>query len=173
MPSLTQRFQQVFTNDRGFRFNGTLQPIEDMKIYADDYFPVRQILRVPPPVQVVPGDMVMDGMGDRYLLGEFDDRPAYQSFRCYPVNKLVDWTREVQKIDPLTEEPIGIGSQLLGRIWVLSEVVSREARGSQIKTSEEVKRVLAGADVQLMDYLDGERVVKLHDALGIKVIEVI
>ena len=168
-----KRFGQVFTNEAGFRFTGTLQPVEDMKIYADDYFPVRQILRVFTPVTVRAGDVIRDTLGQRYLLGELDRRDVYEGFRLYPLNRQVEWLRPATGLHPLTGEPVSGTPTSRGQIWILSEVVSREARGAQIKVSEEVKRILTGADVQLNDLLGGERVVKMQKVLGIKILEVV
>lgn len=168
-----RRFGQVFTNEAGFRFTGTLQPVEDMKIYADDYFPVRQILRVFSPNTARPGEVITDSLNQRYLLGEFDKRDVYEGFRLYPTNRQVEWSRPATGRHPLTGEAVSGPLQAMGHIWVLSEIVSREARGAQVKVSEEVKRILTGADVQLNDLLGGERVVKLHEALGVKVLEVV
>lgn len=173
MRRVGQRFQEIFEHENGFRFHATLQPIRDMKIYSDDYFPIRQILRVYSSSNVHAGDVIQNKLGERFLLGEYDKRDIYTGFRCYPVNMQVRWEREMSNLDPLTGLPKGTGRTLLGMIWVLSEIVSREERGSHIKTKEDVKRVLTGADVQLNDYLDGEKIVKLNPALGIKQLEVV
>ena len=174
MRPVAQRFRETFTHQGGWQFNATLQPIRDMKLYADDYFPVRQILRIFYDPGVKAGDIIIEKSGQRYLLGELDLRQGlYTSFRVYPLNQKVMWSREVEVIDSLTGEPRGNGKQNLGEIWIASEIISREARGSHVLVKEEVKRVLTGSAVKLNDFLGNERVVKANPALGIQMLEVV
>lgn len=169
-----QNFSEIFNHQEGWRFTASLQPIKDMKIYNDDYFEVRQILRVPDPTRVQPGDCIWQRPDIGYLLGHYEDRPGlYRAFRCYLLTGQAKWERQVTVIDPLTQLPKGAGKEDLGMLHIVSEVVAREERGGDIKVREEVKRVLTGSPVQLNDLINGEKVVKVNETLGIRVLEVV
>lgn len=172
MLRISSYWQTLFRHETGRSFPATLQPVEDMKIYNDDYFQVRQILRVFPPTKGIrAGDVVQENTGVWYLLGEYDHRWNYTSFRAYPCNQQLLWTRMETTVDPLTGLPRGTTAVTLGEPWVLSEVITREARGGDIKTKEEITRVLTGAPVELNDKLAGRTVMKVTPALGIRVLE--
>lgn len=170
---ISKRFEQPFLHEQGWTFNATMQPVEDAKIYNDDYFPIRQILRVfPSEPWVDTGCVIQDVVGQRYILGEYDFRPDYRAFRMYPVNDRMVWTRQSQTADPLTGMKKGSKVENLGVIWCLSEVIAREARGGDIKTREEIHRVVTGASVELDDSLNNQRVVKLNPSLGVRILEI-
>lgn len=174
MLKISTRFKQVFTHEDGWQFHASLQPIRDMKIYNDDFFPIRQILRVDYPVGVRSGQVVQESSGQRYLLADYDHREGvYTGFRAIPVNKQVTWTRVEPIIDQLTGEPKGSRKIEMGNIWAVSELLSRNARGSHILTREEVTRVLVGADVALSDLIDDRVVKEVNSTLGIRVLEVV
>lgn len=170
---LSSRFQQYFTHEKGHTLRGSIQPVEDSKIYNDDYFAVRQIIRVFSPARPKPGEVIRDTLGQHYLLGELDSRGIYHAYRTYPTNAQLEWTRQETEIDPLTQLEKNLGEPtFLGHLHVLSEVVVREDRGGDIKTREPVTRILTGAKVEMDDFLGGKRVTKINRALGIAVVEV-
>lgn len=169
--TLSTRFQQKFIHEAGWQFSGTLQPVEDMKIYSDDYFQVRQILRVFSKNGVKAGDVVQDMLGQRYILGEYDLRQHYEGFRMYPVTQSAVWKRETSKVDQLTGLKKSIGLETKGTIWITGETVSREARGGDILVREEVFRVVTGSAVELGDTLNDHKVIKVHATLGVRVLE--
>lgn len=164
-------FKETFQHEEGWGFHGTLQPVVDMKIYNDDYFEIRQILRVNQPCLVEPGAVITDRHNQTYILGHYDVRDAYVGFRVYPATHQLEWKRVVKVIDPLTGLERGEHEETLGSIWCLPETLSRETRGGSIKVREEVKRLLTGSPVQLGDTIGGERVAKVDPTLGVYVLE--
>lgn len=171
------RFQSPFRTETGTSFMGVVQPIEDGKIYPDDYFYHRQILRVHVGDNVKAGDVVYTVDNRRYLLGDLDtglraDELLYHSFQMYQCTDQIIWTREVSVIDPLTNLARGTGSQNLGTLWALKEVLNREGTSREIKPKEELMRILVGAPVKLGDMLGEMRVRKVMSSHGISVVEV-
>lgn len=170
---LHSRFSQTFKHEGGWTFEGTLQPVKDQKIYTDDYFYFRQILRVRPSSTTKAGHVVYDQQGKPYLLGELEETVNYRSFRVYPLNTQTDWKRPETEIDTLTQLPKSRGSlRFMGRIWVLSEMLSRELWSSSITTREDIHRVITGEKVELGDEILGQRVTKVNQSLGVRILEI-
>lgn len=175
--SVGARFESTMTSELGLPFKARIQPIEDSKIYPDDFFQTRQIMRIRPHTPIVPGDVVCIG-AQRFLLGALDnavsgDIPIYTSFQMYPCNKQVTWKRETTIPDPLTRVPRSTGLASLGNPWVLMETLVRDVRSSDIRTNEELKRVITGSLVELGDVIDGMVVKKLNITRGVRVLEVV
>lgn len=112
--------------------------------------------------------------GDRYLLADHTTTPTYKVFRTLKVTRLVAWTRQITAVDPLTNEvrSDGIVPQSMGSIWVLWDMIRREAPDFGFQVAEEKNLVATGEDVQLDDLLDGQEVKRVNRALGINIIQV-
>lgn len=176
--TLGQRFETTLTTEQNIPFKGTIQPIQDTKIYPDDFFYIRQILRVRPEMPAKAGMIIKDPTGQHFILGEMDqalqrDTHIYTSFVLFPATKLVLWKREETITDPLTglEKTTGQVHDL-DSLWVLIETVNRELSSQTFKTKEEAKRVITGAEVRLNDIVDNHTVRKVNATHGIRVLEI-
>jgi hypothetical protein len=175
LEAMGERFETQFRTPTGLPIKGVLQPLEDGKIYPDDYFYPRQILRVRPHMPVQPGAVLFDPQQRPWLLGELDTQPHYRSFQMYRCTKLVSWQRERSETDTLTglSKSSGLAPVAPGSFWCLIETLPREAGSTNIKAKEETKRVVTGEAVQMGDIVDGMRVTKINVTHGIRVLELI
>ncbi len=171
-----QRFESTLLKESGLPFKGVFQPLQDQKIYADDYYPPRQILRVHPTTPVAAGEVVVGPNLQWFILGALDhalsgDHSIYMSFQLFPVTHTVVWKRDVVQVDPLTKLPRSTGKPAtIGTLRVLMETVNREAAAGP-NGREEIKRVVTGAAVELNDMIDGMKVKKLNVSRGIRILE--
>lgn len=176
MQSVGQRFEQSLFRADGLQIFGTIQPVEDGKIYPDDFFYVRQILRVRHAMPITSGTVVMTAASEMFILGDLDvgmknDSIMYRSFQMYPVNRTVNWQRSITTLDPLTQQKKGAGLEQMGLIPVLIETLPREASsGTPIK--EETKRVVTHREVELGDRVDKMTVRKVNISHGIRTLEI-
>lgn len=112
--------------------------------------------------------------GERFLLAEHTLTPTYKVFRTLKVTRLVAWTRQVTSVDALTGEVRvnSITPQAMGNIWVLWDMIRREAPDFGFQIAEEKNLVATGEDVRLDDMLDGQEVKRVNRALGVNIIQV-
>ncbi len=171
------RFEQTFLTEQNLPFAGTIQPLEDVKVYPDDYSHTRTFLRVSPQYTVNAGMVIRTLHNERFIMGDWDhgyenETLIYRSYVLYPVNKLVAWQRPNHQIDILTGEKKGTSAPtLLGNIHVLIETLVREQNVANVL--EETKRVVTGSPVELGDIIDGMKIRKLNSTHGIRVLEVV
>lgn len=174
----SNRFESTLVTETGIPIKGVVQPVQDAKIYPDDYFYHRQILRVRASMPIQAGTVVVDSIGRRYLLGSLDaglygDLHQYTSFQMYQCTNQSVWERESTEVDPLTNLEKSTGLAPMGTIWTLTETLTRDMSSTNIKTREETKRVLTGAAVELNDVLDTMTVTKINVTHGLRVLEVV
>lgn len=110
--------------------------------------------------------------GERFLLGIHTQTNSYKVFRALKADRLVTWTREATSNDPLTGEPITTGNTSLGSIWVLWDMIRREAPDFGFQVQEERNLVITGEDIQLGDMLDGQEVKRVNIAMGLRIVQV-
>lgn len=182
MPSFEtamSRFETPFYTESGWEFPGVLQPIKDQKIYNDDFFHPRHIIRFRPEYAPAAGSVIMNSIGERFLISELDRAldvggMIYEGFQAYPCNEQLLWQTEQTVLDTLTGLARGTGLSAGIPIWVLSEVLMRDTPAiAGLATREELKRVVVGHAVELNDRLGGMRVTKVNKALGIRVLELV
>ena len=176
LETATVPFETTLLTEQGYPIRGTVQPIEDMKIYPDDYNYVRTLFRTRPPFELQAGMVLKDLSGQRHILGTWDVGYGaagiiYRSFVMYPCNVQVAWDRPTTTKDSLTGVPRGKGITPLGPIWALKEVLVREAPVNTVQ--EELFRVVVGADVDIQDLIDGKRIRKINMAHGVRILEVV
>lgn len=171
----SSRFETPFFNSLGIPYMGVIQPIEDQKLYNDDYFYHRQILRVEPNLPKLAGQVILDHIGQHFLLGALDTTVHYVSYQMYLCTDIVTWRRETAVVDTLTglQKSVGEAPVGPGQFWGLVELLNREVSSRNIKAAEETKRVLTGEPVQLNDVVNGMRVKKINMSHGIRVLEVV
>lgn len=119
------------------------------------------------------GDVIIrQKTGQKFLMAEHTITPSYRVHRLMLVDRLVKWERETVVTDPLTQEKRTTGLQLMGFIWVMWDMIRREAPDFAMQISEEKNLVATGADIRLHDKLDGEEVKRVNRVLGINVAQV-
>lgn len=170
----TDRFETTFIREDGVPVRGVLQPVQDQKIYNDDFFENRQLFRVRPEMPVSSGQVLTSSYGVHYILGSRDVTDFYINFQAYPCNKQVVWMREVPELDLLTGLPISTGAPTtLGNIWVVDEQLIKETRSPQMMTKEDVSRIITASQVLVGDIIDDRKVRRVNSAQGIYILEVI
>lgn len=118
------------------------------------------------------GQVIETGGGEKYLLAKHSATADWTTFHMFYVDRLVTWERQVPTVDRLTGlKGTGSTKQDLGGLWVVWERMRREFTELALRVSQERHLVLAGAEVQIGDLIDGVVVDRVSDALGIRVLE--
>lgn len=172
-----RRFESRMTTIGGFPFVGDIQAMDEGHVPSYDYSDPRLVLRVRHLCPVGTGSVIVDPAGRRYLLGDHDqatdyNQIHYRTHRMFHMSRQVEWKREVQTLDPVTQLKKGAGRELLGNIWVLIERMTREPTGGPMGVKEQVRQLITGEDIQLGDIVDDMIVKRLDVVLGVNVAEI-
>ena len=165
--SLPSKFSKIFKTLQGAKFWGELT-------FADaegknSFLAPRRFLTVSRNSIELLGSVVVSPTGDRFILGSHTSYQFVTIFKAYNVDHTAVWTRATTVEDVATglqreSEPISMGS-----LWVTFEPL-RQIKDFDI--SENIFQFATGQDVKPGDLIDGKRVIRVLDQIGLKVCEI-
>lgn len=174
MPSLQKannRFLtqlQVVEGGSGF-FPGTVVEPAQGALPAYQFTNGRRILRTNPGCPVKAGMVIKTKGGAIFIVGNLgDDDEVFQSFRLFETTGRYAWQSRGKSIDPVTKLPQDTGNVDKGLIWGVYEPASQEVFERQMHLSMESGNFVTNAPVQRDDIIDGKRVTRVDNVLGIK-----
>lgn len=172
---LHSRFAVPMTIVEGGRgiVHGQLAETDQSQIPAYTFVNPRRILRTDFKVALRTGMVLKSPSNEVYIVGEngASDTPQgtlWQSWRLFEASGQYSWTRRTSIIDPITQLPREGVQQNMGKIWVALEPLDREAPDRRLRVSMEQDRILCGADIRTDDIVNGKKVVRADQVLGLK-----
>lgn len=176
MPSLDRinpRFANRFQTLSGRHFRGTLQPDDEGSIPSYDFTYPRLTIRVHKDEPCASGDVFTDSWGRHLLLADHDlsltrDQKLYRVHRVFQVPTQATWMRASNTVDALTGlERTSPTRTNMGDIWIAVEIYGRETPDQGLRVSEETRRIITGAPIQLGDLVDNTPVKRLAPIFGV------
>lgn len=170
----SDRFQEPVQVLGGPRTRASIRRVGEDKQPNFEFSYEKIIARVMPDSLLATGQVIERiRTGDKYLVADHAKTPTYRVHRLLNVDRLVTWKRSTFTVDPLTNEqrssPV---PATLGQIWVLWDMIRREAPDFIMHTAEEKNLILTGEDIQLNDWLDDQQVKRVNRALGVNIVQV-
>ena len=165
--SLPSKFSKLFRTTAGAKFWGELT-------FADEegeggFLAPRRFLTVSRKSTAVAGSVVISPIGDRFILGGHVNYDFVSVFKAYSVDRAAVWTRATKVIDNATGlEKEGVPSPM-GTLWITLEPI-RQVKDFEI--SEDILRLVTGQAVQEGDLIDGKRIIRVLNQIGLRVCEV-
>lgn len=167
----SERFQSPIKIIGGPRTVGVIHLPSDTTDPGIEFAYPKMALRVGRRSIVKPGQVVETDAG-YFLLAHHSATLDYKTFYMLQCDRQVAWTRPVSTVDPITKlETTGGAPQPLGEIWVMWERNRREYADLPIRFNQETTLSATGSAVAIGDMLDGRKVTRVNEALGIKVLE--
>ena len=116
--------------------------------------------------------MIIQSESGHHLLADHSVTADYKTFYMLECDRQVAWTRPAGAVDPISKlKTTGGPPAALGQIWVLWERNRREYADLPIRFNQETTLSATGDDVQIGDMLDGRKVTRVNESLGIRVLE--
>lgn len=165
--SIPSKFSKIFRTTAGAKFWGELS-------FADEegengFLAPRRFLTVSRKSTAVAGSVIVAPTGDRFILGSHVNYDFVTTFKAYSVDRAAVWTRATKVIDTSTGlEREGVPFPM-GTLWITLEPI-RQVKDFEI--SEDILRFVTGQAVQEGDLIDGKRIIRVLDQIGLKVCEV-
>lgn len=177
MPSLksvAESFQSVIVKETGQPFMGTIMPVDEGKIPYYDFSVPRLMLRTTERDIVKPRDIILDDLDQKYLVATHGhSKPGeHFSFRLFKLNADLQWTRSEVATNTLTGIKEKTANSDLGKIPCLIEMMGRQFPDNTTHISEEMRRVLTPALLQLGDQVDDAIVRRIDTALDVTYAEI-
>ncbi len=174
MPSLRKvndRFMtrlEVIQNGSGF-FQGIVDEPSQGTIPSYQFTNGRRILRLNPGTPIKPGMVIKTKGGDIFITGNLgDDDDVFTSFRLFETTGRYKWETRGKSIDPVTKLPQDTGLINKGLIWGVYEPVSQEVFDRQLHMNMETGNFITNQNIQRDDIIDGKRVTRVDNVLGVK-----
>ncbi|MER8983966.1 hypothetical protein [Mesorhizobium sp. M0843] len=169
-----RRFQSLIYKENGQPFNGTIMPADEGKVATYDFSSPRLMLRTIVEGVVKPRDVVLDGLNRRYIVANNGYSPYGKqfTFRLFEVLADLQWKRNATQTDTLTGLKRGQAPEDLGLIACTVEMTGREYPEPASNLSEETRRIITGAHLQLGDQVDDAIVRRIDTALGVTYAEI-
>lgn len=115
------------------------------------------------------GTVVISPIGDRFILGAHVNYEFVTTFKAYNVDREAVWSRSTKTTDTATGlKREGIPTPM-GTLWITLEPL-RQVKDYDI--SEDILRFVTGQDVEVGDLIDGKRIIRIVNQIGLKVCEV-
>lgn len=165
--SLPSKFSKIFRTTAGAKFWGELT-------FADEegeggFLAPRRFLTVSRKSTAALGSVVVAPTGDRFILGGHVNYEFVTVFKAYSVDRAAVWTRATKMVDTATGlDREGIPTPM-GTLWITLEPL-RQVKDFEI--SEDIFRFVTGQDVQTGDLIDGKRIIRVLNQIGLKVCQV-
>lgn len=177
MPSLSsvaRRFQTTIYKENGQPFFGTIMPVEEGKIASFDFSSPRLLLRTTTRDVVRARDVILDEIDRRFIVGNHGYSPqgGHFTFHLYQVLADLPWKRKTETTDTLTGLKRAETTVDLGTIPCLIEMTGREFPDRVSNLSEETRRVITSAALELGDQVDDAIVRRIDTALGVTYAEI-
>ncbi len=177
MPSLqsaARRFQSTIYRENGQPFQGTIMPIDEGEIPSYDFSSPRLLLRTTVLGVVKAREVIVDDLSRRYIVANHGYSPQGKHFTFTLFQVLADftWKRNATGKDPLTGLKRNEQIQDFGTIPCLVEMTGREIPDRVSQLTEETRRVVTPAELQLGDQVDDAVVRRIDTALGVTYAEI-
>lgn len=163
--------EELYESPTRHAFMGKILPPEEGR-FDQNYGLVDLLLRVRPDCPIGTGDEMIDPMGRRYLLLDFDTNPISRSHRLVLLNELMTWARLTSIIDPVTKAEKDDVRQVFDPVWVSIQTARSETSDSVINIKQDLRRVVTRVNLQPGDFLGKYRVERSYRALGVTIAEV-
>ncbi|MBN7759779.1 hypothetical protein JYP52_01405 [Nitratireductor aquibiodomus] len=169
-----KRFHSTIVKENGQPFLGTIMPVGEGKVPSYDFSTPRLLLRTTEPHTVSARSIILDDTRQRYIVADHGHSAmgGHFTYRLFQVTADLQWTRTRKETDPLTGIEKTVEQQDLGVIPCLIEMMGREYPDRATQLTEETRRVIAAADLQLGDQLDDAVVRRVDRALGVTYAEI-
>ncbi|TPJ51674.1 MULTISPECIES: hypothetical protein [unclassified Mesorhizobium] len=169
-----RRFQTLIYKENGQPFNGTIMPVDEGKVPTYDFSSPRLMLRTITAGVVKPRDIILDEQNRRFIVANNGYSPYGEqfTFRLFQVLADLVWKRHASQTDTLTGLKRGQAAEDLGLIACTVEMTGREYPEPATNLSEETRRIVTGAHIQLGDQVDDAIVRRLDTALGVTYAEI-
>lgn len=170
------RFHSPFEIVEGGRgiFRGILSDPAQGGVPAFQFNLPRRLLRVAPGVPLHVGAVVKGPGGSTYMVGQH--APAsrlgsvtYQNFRLIETTGRYSWKGRGKTVDPITRLPRDTGPTLKGELWGAYEPAA-EVFDRAIRTQFETARFITNREVSLEDEIDGKKVTRCDEQLGLYIV---
>jgi hypothetical protein len=168
------RFLRDLRTVNGTLVRGTFMPASDREGSALNYSAPRSILRTRPEAEIRAGVVVISREGGPlYIIGEhFAAEPDYRSWRVFLVEAKYKLERPTSGVDTLTGLKKGAGlPQDLGDIYVSMEYDRRMFTDPGLRIKTERVTLITNREVQVGDLINGERITRVTQDLGLYVVE--
>lgn len=169
-----RRFQSLIYKENGQAFKGTITPADEGEIPAYDFSSPRLMLRTIDADAVKPRDIILDDINRRFIVAHngYSSFGKQFTFRLFQVLADLTWKRQGSQTDTLTGLKKGQPPELFGEIPCLVEMTGREFPDRDTNLSEETRRIITAAYLQLGDQVDDAIVRRLDTALGVTYAEI-
>lgn len=179
MPSLQSaddRFGTLLTIIEGGsgQFTGIVTEPGQGEVPSYQFNLPRRLLRVSTDLAITPGLVIRTPEGSVYMVARHGDSEGnrgsiFRTFRLFEATEQFTWRRRSKVIDPVTrlEKDSGLTEQ--GVIWGSYEP-SPEMFDRQLRTTFETARFITNAQVQKDDVVNGMKVSRVDNQLGLKLV---
>lgn len=176
MPSLsavnrrfTTRFE-IVEGGSGY-FNAVINEPGQGEVPAYQFNLPRRLLRVEDGIPVNTGMVIRDPEGTVYMLGkhgssESRGKTLFRSFRMFEANAQYTWEKRSKEVDPITKLQKDTGLVVHAMIWGCYEP-SPEVFDRAVRTNFETGRFITNRLVDRDDVIDGRKVTRVDEQLGI------
>lgn len=171
LASAARLSEELYQSPTKHDFMGKIMPAEEGR-FDTTYGLIELLLRVRPDCPVGAGDEMIDRMGRRFLLMDFDFNEIARSHRLIQLNAQVSWSRRGSAIDPVTRAERDDVSTDFGTIWVSMQIARGESTDSAININQDMRRVITRAHLELGDRVGNYGVERVSYPLGVTVAEV-
>jgi len=170
----SDRFQEPIQILDGPLSRGVVRALSETKQPNFEFSAEKTILRTRRDSLIQTGHIVERvHSGLKYLVCDHTLERDYAVKRLLLVDRKVVWKRSTSTLHPLTGKPISSTQPTqIGEMWVLWDMIRREAPDFVMHLAEEKNLVVTGADVQLNDWLDDQQVKRVNKALGVNIVQV-
>lgn len=169
-----RRFEVPFTIIEGGSgvIHGVMSESDQKQIPVYAFVNPRHVLRTPLQTALKTGMVIRSPAGRCFIVG--DNGPSEQrqgtiwtSWRLFDTTGQVTWKRRKKVTDLVTQVEKDDGYLNMGSIWVAIEPLDRELSDFRMSASFEQARVITGRPIKHDDLVDGRKVTRAENALGV------
>lgn len=164
--TIPSKFSRVYRTAAGAKFHGELNFASQD---GSDFFVPIRFLTVARNSVVVLGDVIVTDTDERFILGQHVSYRDVITYKAYRVDRTATWTRTTD----ITDLATGMQRQGLpvsqGTLELTFEPI-RQVKDFDI--TAELSRFVTGQAVEEGDLVDGKRITRILDQIGLSVCEV-
>ncbi len=168
----TNRFSKPITIIEGGSgtFNAVMDEPPQGSVASYQFTEPRRLMRLLPNQSVPVPCVIRNKSGDVFIVADLGSSvDVFRSYRLFDVTGQYTWERRGKQVDPVTNLPKDSKvSQNLGLIWGVMEP-QPEQFDRQIRSSFEINRFVTNKPIQLDDIVNGERVMRVDQLMGVYV----
>lgn len=176
MPNLirpTDRFSkplEIIEGGSG-KFKGVMDEPPQGMVAAYAFTEPRRLLRMRPDQRIPVGCVIKDAMENTFIVAEQGASvDVFKSYRLFDTTGRYKWERRTTVVESITGlETDEIINQDMGMIWGVLEP-QPEQFDRQIRSSFEISRFITNKGIQTNDIINGERVTRVDNLLGVYLI---